>query len=54
MTHKYPSVTFRLDQETLNLLDKCAKLRNIGRSEYIKEAIWLAIGSDQDELDPNA
>jgi len=40
---KYPTVTIRLDQETIDRIDHAAKGLGISRSRVIKELIALAM-----------
>lgn len=40
---KYPTVTIRLDQQTIDRIDDAAKKLGISRSKVIKELIALAM-----------
>lgn len=49
MTKKYPTVTIRIDQETLDKIDYYAEWGGLTRSEYIKGAIMIELENDAEE-----
>jgi len=44
--NKYPTVTIRIDEETLQRINRIAELRGITRIEYIKRAVTQQITKD--------